>query len=945
MDASVICGGLTVTLLRSGHHQELPAAPIPSADSKIEPVVDNSLSSLDSSRAKGSNAETGFTLALPSIDSQHALLPTRCGSQADDVAISPTEIPGNINSLFRMWFPSQILNLQGLGTRCNKPVNFHQPVIWTALDQSSLSKVNQFALVRHPPVVALINSVTTWKGLTLNDCETLMFIQGYTKVCIEQLLQPQFILFRAQIFDQLRSMSQQSHEDTSCKESSVLLRFRFDRIQLVQAVSEALDGTAKHDGKQHETSSERLLMLYLWSLNCLLDVPCQDSKRTAIDVRFRSCGSSVALFPSLNQAEVASVPDYLSFEGLNVLPPEGSSIVIKPHYHANLSQKLDGPHLQVCYHIESNHPWLYWDQETRAFRGHVPRFSRSQDVQAECGQVSRLISHYSYPVIHLLRIEVKAIAVFGYAGSKVRLERTIREKITLRVLPPQSDKPGADVPIRSLQPEYQCQTPMGIEAHTALEVQNGKGGSSDLTKREQDMKCDRDSGYYSDVANSNSSCSRNSSVNYRELTSIKLYPHSHQSDSSNSAPDCPESDESWEEPIITARKYNEEAEYLDSRYTPRVWQKRDDPYRWIDASVSPKTLKRGKASDSAVMQQAVSHQPPVQPPDSSKSHPLVHATDRSEFSSQVEDEENTSKGEFKDTLQLDFPIKRGKAHKSFSSKVRESSPKRLKGSRNDLGTRYLKPPLGENPNLASCKYQRMKRAAQASVPQVAEEETALVEPVKFSNRFAALQDLSDESSSISSIGDRAGLPTPPPSRSVSAYSNPDRRRPPLLRLAPGRFTGNTQSTESNCSYAASIPLPPSPTKPDDDQEGGFDEQALEDYFALRKVLGSGQAIEAYRQPGLSQVEKGQLLDAMKRSVGRGSSGSNSLLTTEDYEWMGESCSEDLKNEDMDSENRDWESDDDEQHEEGNDKEVLGSEIDYELWAARLGRSGRLVRDR
>ncbi|KAL8783225.1 MAG: hypothetical protein Q9213_004789 [Squamulea squamosa] len=791
------------------------------------------------------------------------------------------------------------MNLQGFDTKCNKPADFHQPVIWTILDHTSVSKVNQFAFIRHPPVVGLIDSVTTWKTLTLSDCETLMFIQGYTKVCLEQLLQPQFIHFRAQISDELRSMSQQSRADTNRKEISVLRRFQFDKVQLIEAVSEALDGTAEHYGKQHDSSPKELLMLYLRSLNCLLDVPCQDSKRTAIDIRLRSCRESVKLFPLLNEAEVASVPDYLSFEGLNVLPSEGYGIVIKPHYHANLSQELDGPHLQVCYRIESNHPWLYWDQDTRAFRGRVPRFSRSRDIQAEFGQVCRLDSHYSYPVIHLLRIEVKAIAVFGYAGSKARLERTIRERITLRVLPPRSDKLGASVSLRSPQPEIQFQTPIGVEANTALELQNSRGGSSDQTRRGQGMKCDRDSGYYSDMPNSNTSPLRNTSFKSLELISVKSYPHSHHSDSSDSAPHCSESDERSEEPVIKACKYDEEAEYLDSRYTPRIWQKSHDPYRWIDASVSPKVLKRGKESDSTIMQRPVHQQPLVRPPDSSKPHPLAHALTRSESSSQMEDKENNAKGDTNGTLQLDIPVKRGKAQKSSSSKPQVSPPKRHKGVRKDLGTRYSKPPLGENPNLASYNYEQIRRVAQASVPQVAKEETAPVEPVKFTNRFAVLQDLSDESSSIPSIDDRAGYPTPPQSRSMSTHSDPDGQHTPILGLTPGHFTGNSQTTKSSRSYAAGIPLPPSPTKPDDDQEGGFDEQTLKDYFALRELLGSGQAIEAFRQPGLSQTEKGQLLDAMKRSIGRCSSGSSSLLTVEDYGWLGELYMEDLQSEDMD----------------------------------------------
>lgn len=796
------------------------------------------------------------------------------------------------------------MTLHGLEERYNKPADFYKPCIRTA----SAFEDNRFQRIRQPPVLELVDTVTTWNGLTLDDCETLQFIQGYLKICLEQLLQPQLIRFRARVLDELRSMHRGNCAAASLTETSVLHRCQFHRAHLIEAMLEALDAPADHQGREHDTYSQELLMLYLWSLNCWLDIPNPNTERTAIDIRFQICGVSAAPFQLLNQAQVMSSPDYLSFEGLDVLPLEGSSIAIKPHYHPNISRELGGPHLHVEYCIESNHPWIRWEPRTGAFIGLVPRFSQSSDVPRLFGQVCRLSSLSSYSVIHLLKIDIKAIAVLGYGGSKVRLRKTVRTRITLRVLPPPSppDQVAMIFPRRSPQAEDQ----IGHVSNMAHGLQ-----SCDLTKREKDNV----SGYNSDTANSDSPCLPLPTVGFPDLKSIMSYPHPHQDKSSASISDRSKINERSEPPVTKSEKYNEEAEDLDCQYTPRGLQKKKDACRWLDASVSPKARKR--QSYSATTPRTVHRQPAVPPAESSKSQILGQAIDRSEPSCHVEDKENSLIGNVRAAVQLDFLVKcqqDRQARKVPSSQVQQISPKRQKGKQKDLSNWELRLPLGDNSNLRSYKYQPMQRSEQVLAPQATQEDATPLEPLECFNKFSVLQDLSDASSARSVSCSRACYPTPPTSDFEPAPSGSHSPRTALLRSTAGRLRSDTQSTGLSIASASSIPAPPSPTKSGDDLEGGFALSTRRDYDKLKKVLESRQAVDVFRQPGLSQVEKRQMVEALKMSVGSSASRSSSLaMPVDDYKGMtaGES--------DGDTENDEW------------DGELSDEDYNRDSWAPRL----------
>ncbi|KAL8656330.1 MAG: hypothetical protein Q9210_000320 [Variospora velana] len=354
------------------------------------------------------------------------------------------------------------IEVQGLDDETQHPIDFYQPAVRRFRQKGLSAPIKQFNNLRRPLVIDPVDTVLVWKGLTLSDCETLILVQKHVKACLEQLLEDQFIAFKAR----LRRDGQSSLEDCLAMpepvENVIPCQFYFTRIELTQAVSRALEKTISRRNANESRPFHDLLRLYLWSRDCLFDLP-NASGYTALNGQFRCLMDSGACCPSSSVIEALCTPDHLSFEGLDVLPQEGSQIIIKPHYQANAPRRAGDPFTLVTYSLESNHPWLHWCDQAGAFRGHVPCFSRNPSGNGVLGQFHRLSPHGLHAAVHNVAIEVKASVVISYRGSGICLERTIRVRISLRVLP---------TSLHSSQKQFQYQPAISSEGHISSLLQS-----------------------------------------------------------------------------------------------------------------------------------------------------------------------------------------------------------------------------------------------------------------------------------------------------------------------------------------------------------------------------------------------------------------------------------------------------------------------------------------
>ncbi|KAI4147230.1 MAG: hypothetical protein L6R39_003188 [Caloplaca ligustica] len=354
--------------------------------------------------------------------------------------------------------PSAI-EVRGVDDEFQHPIDLYQPAIKEFHEAGPSDSSHRLGGLRHPRVIEPVDTVTTWKRLTPVDCDALLFIQKHVKVGLEQLLEKQFISFKTRLRSAARSIQQESRAMSDCVETVIPCRFRFERAPLVHAVSHALMMPADSNDLGNRRYSIELLMLYLWSRDCLIDLPDQPGY-TVMNARYRCLLDAGAYCPSSNTVEALCTPDHIFFEGLDVLPQEGSEIVIKPHYHANASRGPGDPFTLVTYSIESDHPWLHWYDDAQAFQGQVPQYSQSPSVNSGLGQACPLGRQGSHTTVHNVTIEVKASITASYRGSGVCLERTVRVRVTLRVLPPAIHPSQAQVLARA-----QSCVPLQVQDH------------------------------------------------------------------------------------------------------------------------------------------------------------------------------------------------------------------------------------------------------------------------------------------------------------------------------------------------------------------------------------------------------------------------------------------------------------------------------------------------
>ncbi|KAL8738061.1 MAG: hypothetical protein Q9181_001085 [Wetmoreana brouardii] len=414
---------------------------------------------------------------LPNSVSQKSPIPADSSVPTQNISLSQPEIEEDGHPLSRVPSHWSAINLQGLDQGCHKPKDFCRPFIRDFPKHRRQILGCRSDQNHQTPVIEPIDTVTVWKGLALNDCEDLLFIQGYLKVCLEQLLEDQLTYFRAWLSDDWRCSHKQACASADCTETFVFHRFIFKKSRLVEAVCEALDASANVNEPDDNRALRDLLMMYLWSRDCLLDLPNKGPDHSAIHVRLRCHMNLAACLPSLSITAAMWVPDYIAFERLVVLPQEGSQVVLKPYYRSNVRQQVGDPHTQVTYSLGANHPWLSWDAEAGAFRGQIPFYSQKANAQKALGRAHPVARQNLHAAVHVVSIEVRALAVVAYPGSTIRLERTIRTRVTLRVLPTPSIPGPLTSSVNSPRSQVRCKDPVKSRGPTTSSFKSQAIGS------------------------------------------------------------------------------------------------------------------------------------------------------------------------------------------------------------------------------------------------------------------------------------------------------------------------------------------------------------------------------------------------------------------------------------------------------------------------------------
>ena len=235
--------------------------------------------------------------------------------------------------------------------------------------------------------------------------------------------------------------------------NSYLLSFSI--AELTENVLERLQlSYYRHKSTQSPKALRELFLLYLLSRNNIdKKVLCGETYGT-ITLTLQPSGGP---FGSPYLAQVVQRSDSLLFPGLDILPCEGSTIEIRPRYHRGVfDEKNDSCSQDVTYSITDLPSWLHWDEKISGWTGVVPMYSELRGMSTTEREIIDGGREGLYAVLHLVRLEVKGILFDGHSSLSVGLKRTVRARLTLKIIPWYAAK-GAQSPLLPRQHESYSQ--------------------------------------------------------------------------------------------------------------------------------------------------------------------------------------------------------------------------------------------------------------------------------------------------------------------------------------------------------------------------------------------------------------------------------------------------------------------------------------------------------
>ncbi|KAL8953762.1 MAG: hypothetical protein Q9222_000379 [Ikaeria aurantiellina] len=781
--------------------------------------------------------------------------------QVDDVDPQASD---DVARLSRVLSRFSSMSLQGLDQGCQRPSQFYLPLIRMSQNTHGSWLSNKLGCPQDPQIVEPIGTLTMWRGLTLNDCQTLIFIQGYLKVCLERLLEDQFASFRARLLGEWQSKYYKTCAENEDMKIHLRHRFYFQRSRLIDAMSEALDVSMGMDKSVIDVVGRELLMLYLWSRDCLVDLPFDDSKHTAIDVDFRCSLQPTAILPPMTAVEAAWIPDYLSFETLSILPHEGDDIIIKPHYCPNVRRAPDGPYMQVTFSLDPKHSWLNWDARTGAFRGQIPNSSRYLAPHDIISQDCPVGAQASLSSVHLYRIEVKAFVVVSYPGSKVRLERTTRARITLRVRPAalnlaplsshESPKPCRNIALLDNTRHSEVSQARAEDLEAAgiriREDSRGPFETRPLPMTNHEAALASVSPTAATVSAPKSELKfRKTMPSKRHALPFRIKETPHEQAFSNipgislakiASPDQTHLEDHPAPVIIkdpsedsaryslTADIGDEEAANLEREHGPS-YEKRRNASRWLDAALCPNSSKQRK------QRSPISTSQPLQV--CSLQVSSCHNSCIEDFSAQKN--AMTSLEDLQHSSGIVQPDHTGAIPFSLKFYAPTAPPRDMR--RSSSSDTMVDAIDSDIPSWRAGSY--------------------------YSKTPYELPSPKNQPDDIVQNFRRCHVPIKDCAEGLEDHRETLIRMPPTRNERKDSGTGLfTPAPTENGSDVASVPLPPSPDKINDDYNEGLSPSDQRDLNALLKLVGIGQAPAVFRDPALSMEEKSQMLEAMKRSV-------------------------------------------------------------------------------
>ncbi|KAL8817641.1 MAG: hypothetical protein Q9191_008107, partial [Dirinaria sp. TL-2023a] len=316
----------------------------------------------------------------------------------------------------------------------SSPADVYLPVIRNfMLFNPGKCSVPPLDVIHEAPVIEHIDVCTAWKGISFAQASLLLCIHQAFERAISSLVSDQLTDIPLEAVPQSWIPHCTPADRFSVEQDSVVItrRLTLSPSQLANTLKSILSAQNHDDKELFQDCGEGLVGLYLSKSDCLLVREPSDPNDGATDICIEYVQSKTT--PALPRIRARWNPEFLSFTKIDYQPREGQQLIIVPHYRCGPFARTGGEQVRTIYSLETPVTWLHWDDHLSGWRGTVPFYSRSRGQEHETGKVYRGRRSGPHAVTNILRIEIKAIRTEWF--KEIHVERTIRSRLTLKVLP------------------------------------------------------------------------------------------------------------------------------------------------------------------------------------------------------------------------------------------------------------------------------------------------------------------------------------------------------------------------------------------------------------------------------------------------------------------------------------------------------------------------------
>lgn len=285
--------------------------------------------------------------------------------------------------------------------------------------------------LRLSPSIEQLDVTTVWTNLSIRIAEILFEMNRVIGPCLESVLAA-----RLQGLDVAARKEYSPFKGNLSGELNDTSPLLFSLDELIDSMLEEIQFHCYyHMSLQSPEVLVELMMLYLISLNSIDEFDGLANADAIIHIGLRPGEDILSDIVPPPTAHVVQHLDYLSFPGLEVMPREGTAITIIPQYSRCVFKKTNDSYSEVSYVMQSKPSWLEWDDEISGWKGNLPLYSEWRGKSKNSEEVISGGRVGPYAVVNLLRLEVKAVLIERHSSASVRLKRTVRARLTLKVIP------------------------------------------------------------------------------------------------------------------------------------------------------------------------------------------------------------------------------------------------------------------------------------------------------------------------------------------------------------------------------------------------------------------------------------------------------------------------------------------------------------------------------